>query len=75
MAQYSLKAGMKRLKERGEEAVTKELSQLHYRDTFEPIHPKELNDQERKEVLESLLFLKEIRDATIKGRMVAGCNK
>jgi hypothetical protein len=43
--------------------------------TFEPINPKDLTDQERQEVLESHLFLKEKRDATVKGRMVAGGNK
>jgi hypothetical protein len=75
MVQYSLKTGMKHFKERGEKAVSKELAQLHFRDTFEPINPKDLNEQERKEVLESHLFLKEKRDETIKGRMVAGGNK
>jgi hypothetical protein len=75
MTQYSMKAGIKRFKERGEAAVTKELSQLHFRDTFEPIHPKKLNEQERKEVLESHLLLKEKRDDSIKGRMAAGGNK
>jgi hypothetical protein len=70
-----MKAGMKEFKERGEDAVSKELSQLHFRDTFEPIHPKDLSDEQRKEVLESHLFLKEKRDATVKGRMVAGGNK
>jgi hypothetical protein len=75
MVQYSMKAGMKQFKQRGEDAVSKELSQLHFRDTFEPINPKDLTNEERKEVLESHLFLKEKRDATIKGRMVAGGNK
>jgi hypothetical protein len=75
MVQCSLKTGMKHFKERGEKAVSKELAQLHFRDTFEPINPKDLNEQERKEVLESHLFLKEKRDETIKGRMVAGGNK
>ena len=75
MAQFSMKAGMKQFKQRGEDAVSKELSQLHFRDTFEPINPKDLTSSERKEVLESHLFLKEKRDATVKGRMVAGGNK
>jgi hypothetical protein len=70
-----MKAGMKQFKQRGEDAVSKELSQLHFRDTFEPINPKDLTNEERKEVLESHLFLKEKRDATVKGRMVAGGNK
>jgi hypothetical protein len=75
MAQFLMRAGFKRFKERGEEAVTKELSQLHFRDTFEPINPKDLNEVERLQVLESHLFLKEKRDTTVKGRMVAGGNK
>jgi hypothetical protein len=75
MVQYSMKAGMKQFKQRGEDAVSKELSQLHFRDTFEPINPKGLTNEERKEVLESHLFLKEKRDANVKGRMVAGGNK
>jgi hypothetical protein len=70
-----MKAGLKRFKERGEEVVTKELSQLHFRDTFEPINPNDLNEEERLQVLESRLFLKEKRDTTVKGQMVAGGNK
>ena len=75
MVQDSTKADMKQFKQRGEDAVSKELSQSHFRDTFDPINPKDLTDAERKEVLESHLFLKEKRDATVKGRMVAGGNK
>jgi hypothetical protein len=75
MTQFSMKAGLKRFKQRGEEAVSKELSQLHFGDTFKPIHPKELNKEERQQVLASHLFLKEKRDASIKGRMAAGGNK
>jgi hypothetical protein len=67
MAQFSMKAGLKRFKERGEEAVSKELSQLHFLDTFEPINPKYLNEEERQQVLESDLFLKEKQDNTVKG--------
>jgi hypothetical protein len=70
-----MKTGMKQFKQRGEDAVSKELPQLHLRDTFEPINPKDLTNKERKEVLESHLFLKEKRDATVKGGVVAGGNK
>jgi hypothetical protein len=75
MTHYSMKAGMKKFKKCGKEAVSKELSQLHYRDTIEPLHPKDLNKQERNEVLEYHLFLKEKRDETIKGIIVVGGNK
>jgi hypothetical protein len=43
MTQYSMKAGMRKFKERGKKAVSKELSQLHFRYTFEPLHPKSLD--------------------------------
>jgi hypothetical protein len=36
MTQYSLKRGLKKFKEKGEAAVTKELLQLHMKDTFTP---------------------------------------
>jgi hypothetical protein len=57
--------------------VSKELSQLHFRDTFEPVNPKDFTDKQRQEVLESHLFLKEkTRGCYLyKGRMVAGANK
>jgi Reverse transcriptase (RNA-dependent DNA polymerase) len=75
MTQLSMKAGMKRWKNKAEGAVTKELQQLHFRDTFEPIDPKTLSKQEYDQALESHLFLKQKRDDTIKGRLVAGGNK
>ena len=63
------------LRPQGRKAVTKELSQLHLRDTFQPVHPKNLSSEEKKSALESHLFLKEKRDLSIKGRMVAGGDK
>ena len=75
MTQLSMKAGLKRWKEKGVKAITSELEQLHFRDTFEPMHPEQLNKKEYGKVLESHLFLKQKRDLSVKGRMVAGGNK
>ena len=75
MTQLSMKAGLKRWKQKAENAVTSELEQLHFRDTFEPLNPKKLSKDEYSKVLESHLFLKEKRDESVKGRMVAGGNK
>ena len=75
MTQLSMKAGMKKWGPAGEGAVSKELSQLHYRDSFEPLNPKKLTKEERDAALESHLFLKQKRDLSIKGRMVAGGDK
>jgi hypothetical protein len=72
MTQFSTKAGMQQFKERGNKAMTKELSQLHFRDTFKPVNSKELKKQERRQVLESHLFLKVKRDTSVKDQMVAG---
>ncbi len=70
-----MKAGLKKLGDRGTTAVSQELSQLHLRDTFEPLNQKNLSSAEHRSALESHLFLKEKRDATVKGQMVAGGNK
>jgi Reverse transcriptase (RNA-dependent DNA polymerase) len=75
MTQLSLKAGLKAWGDKASEAVHSEMKQLHFRDTFKPKHWKDLNETQRKSVLESHMFLKEKRDGKIKGRTVAGGNK
>jgi hypothetical protein len=76
MTHHSKKADMKHFKERGEQAASKELHQLHFQDTFEPVDPKDLRREERQEVLESHMFLKQKQDArTVEGRVVAAGNK
>ena len=73
--QLSLKQGLFKWKEKGEDAVAKELSQLHFCNTFEPANPSTLTKKEKERAIESHLFLKLKQDATMKGRMVAGGNK
>jgi hypothetical protein len=51
------------------------MKQLHFSNTFEPKHWSNLNEVQRKSVLEFHMFLKEKRDGKIKGRIVAGSNK
>jgi hypothetical protein len=75
MTQYSLKKGLRKFKKVGEEAVSKELKQLHMRDTFTPQHSNNLSDSQKQKALESLMFLKEKRDGTIKGRACADGRK
>ena len=75
MTQLSMKAGLRKWGKDATEAVSKEVGQLHFRDSFQPVNPKKLSAEERKQVLESHLFLKKKRDGTVKGRMVAGGNK
>jgi hypothetical protein len=51
------------------------LLQLHIRDTFKPQNAEELSTNQKKGALESLTFLKEKRDRTIKGRTCADGRK
>jgi hypothetical protein len=75
MTQLSLKAGLKAWGDKASQAVHSEMTQLHFKDTFLPKHWKDLNESQRKTILESHMFLKEKRDDMIKGRTVAGGNK
>ena len=73
--QLSLKRGLSKWKEKGQDAVAKELSQLHFCNTFEPVRPSMLTKKEKERAIESHLFLKLKCDATMKGRMVAEGDK
>ena len=75
MTQLSLKRGMKEWGPEAETAVRSEMKQLHFRETFKPVHWKDLDQDQRKQVLESHVFLKQKRDGSIKARKVAGGNK
>ena len=75
MTQLSLKVGLKQWGKKAHAAAHSEMKQLHMRDTFKPMHYRELNEAQKKSVLESHMFLKEKRDGKVKGRTVAGGNK
>ena len=75
MTQLSLKVGLRTWGDKALSAVKSEMKQLHFRDTFKPMHWKQLSYTQRQMVLESHMFLKEKRDGKIKGRTVAGGNK
>ena len=55
--------------------MSAELQQMHMRNAFTPLDPATLTPKQKSQTLESHLFLKEKRDSTVKGRMVAGGNK
>jgi hypothetical protein len=75
MTQLSLKARLKAWGDKAHTAAQNEMKQLHMRDTFKPMHWRELSHTQRQLVLESHMFLKEKRDGKTKGRTVAGGNK
>jgi Reverse transcriptase (RNA-dependent DNA polymerase) len=68
MTQHGMRKGLQIFGKAGEDAVTKELTQLHERKVIKPI--SNLNCQERKDALKYLMFLKEKKNGIIKGR---GC--
>jgi len=62
--------GLKMFGEEGNNALLKELNQLHERDALLPKKKEDMTHDERKKALRYLMFLKEKRDGTIKAR---GC--
>ena len=64
---YGLLKGLKKFGEKRRKAAYKEMKQLHDRVVFKPIRVKELTAQEQRRAMESLIFLVEKRDGTIKG--------
>jgi hypothetical protein len=75
MTQPSLKAGLKEWGDSAWDAAHNEMKQLHFRDTFKPLHWRKLSHAQCQTVLESHMFLKEKRDGRKKGRTIAGRKK
>jgi hypothetical protein len=75
MTRYSLRKGLKKFQKVGEEAISKELKQLHMKDSFGPQNSEELSEEQKRGALESLMFLKKKRDGSVKGRACAGVRK
>jgi hypothetical protein len=70
--QYILQKGLKKFGQKGSDAATKELKQLHDCVCFEPISVADMSQSEIQKSMEALMLLTEKRYGTIKGRMV--CN-
>ncbi len=68
ITQYNLKPSLQKFDARGAAAAVKELTQLHIMDTWTPMDPSKLGQEEKMKVLLSLLFLKEKKTGQIKGR-------
>ena len=63
---YSLKAGINKFGKQAIASAHKEMKQLHDKSCFRPVHRCLLNKSKRYRAMESLLFLTEKRDKTIK---------
>jgi hypothetical protein len=72
---YSLVKGLKKFGSVGEEAVYAEIERLHNRGCFKPIHIESYGSESRRQLMESIMFLTEKRDGTIKARNVTNGRK
>jgi hypothetical protein len=74
MVTYSLKKGIKEFGDQGRSSVLNEMRQLHQRECFKPINIDTLTPVEKQRALESLIFLTQKKDGTIKARHCANGN-
>ena len=75
MTQVSLKRDIKQFKEDVEKAVSKKLLQLHMKSTFRPLKAGNITYREEDKALESLAFLKEKCNGSVKGQACADGRK
>ena len=68
---YSLNKAYKKFGDKSTKSAKKETAQLHDRECFKPIHKKDLIEIEKKQALESLIFLTEKKSGELKARHCA----
>eukprot|EP00957_Ditylum_brightwellii_P091880 6995982-Ditylum_brightwellii.AAC.1 len=71
LTQYSLHKGLSKSGKDGEEAVMGEFSQPHKQKTSKPLFMDKLTEEQKREALWAIMFLKEKRCGRIKGRTCA----
>jgi hypothetical protein len=71
MAQLSMKAVIKKWGQEAEYAITKEMKQLHWRESYKPKHWHELTKKQKEQILETHIFVEQKRDGFIKARKVS----
>ncbi len=71
-----MKAAIRKWSQETEYAITKEMKQLHWRNSYKPKHWHELTKKQQKEqILESHIFVEQKQDELIKAREVTGGKK
>ena len=68
---YTLKKSTMKFGNRARQAARSELLQLSKRKVFTPIHREDITKEEMKKSMESLMFLTEKRNGTVKARACA----
>jgi hypothetical protein len=75
MTQLSLKTALKQWGKDAKAAVEAEAKQLHWRNSFRPVHWKNVDKERGKQILELHVFVKKNCTGQIKACKVAGGNK
>ena len=75
MLQVSLKSALKLWGEHARSAAEAEVKQLHWRNSFQPVHWKDLSEKEKTMVFESNMFINKKHDGNLKARKIAGGTK
>jgi hypothetical protein len=75
MIQLSLEAALKQWGKDAKTAVEAEAKQLHWRNSFRPVHWKDVDKERWKQILELHVFVKKKHTGQIKARKVAWGNK
>jgi hypothetical protein len=75
MTQLSLKAALKQWGKDAKVVVEAEAKQLHWRNSFKPVHWKDVDEEKWNQILELHVFVKKKCRGQIKACKVAGGNK
>ncbi len=75
MAQLSMNAAIKTWGEQAKFTISKEIKQMHWRNSYKPCHWHSLSKKQKEQILESHIFVEQKRDGTIKARKVIGGNR
>jgi hypothetical protein len=71
MHAFTLNQGINKFGDKGTQAATDKLIQLHVGQVFKPINMDDLTNTEKQRALDSLIFLVEKKDQRIKARTCA----
>ena len=75
LTQMSMKSGLCKYKREEHPEVTKEFRKLHTQEAFGSLRAEDMIEEQKKDALEILVFIKERRDGTIKARGYADGRK
>ena len=70
--QLTLKAALKTWGNDARAAAKSEMKRLHWRNSFKPVHLRDLTERQKQTILVSHIIMKQKRTGEIKGRTVAG---